>query len=34
LGISPDSVRKTSLRLRKKLHMDLHEELVKFILNL
>lgn len=34
LGISPDSVRKTSLRLRKKLHMDLHEELVKFILSL
>lgn len=34
LGISPDSVRKTSLRLRKKLHMDVHEELVKFILSL
>jgi DNA-binding CsgD family transcriptional regulator len=34
LGISPDSVRKTSLRLRKKLHMELHEELVKFILSL
>jgi DNA-binding CsgD family transcriptional regulator len=34
LGISPDSVRKTSLRLRKKLNMELHEELVKFILSL
>jgi Tfp pilus assembly protein PilF/DNA-binding CsgD family transcriptional regulator len=34
LGISPDSVRKTSLRLRKKLEMDQHEELVKFILTL
>lgn len=34
LGISPDSVRKTSLRLRKKLNMELHEELVKFILTL
>lgn len=34
LGISPDSVRKTSLRLRKKLNIELHEELVKFILTL
>lgn len=34
LGISPDSVRKTSLRLRKKLNIELHEELVKFILSL
>jgi len=34
LGISPDSVRKTSLRLRKKLNMELHEELVKFILSI
>ncbi len=34
LGISPDSVRKTSLRLRKKLNIGSHEELVKFILEL
>ena len=34
LGISPDSVRKTSLRLRKKLEMEHHEDLVKFILTL
>lgn len=34
LGISPDSVRKTSLRLRKKLNIELHEELVRFILSL
>jgi len=34
LGISPDSVRKTSLRLRKKLDMEQHEDLVKFILTL
>lgn len=34
LGISPDSVRKTSLRLRKKWNMDQPEELVKFILSL
>lgn len=34
LGISPDSVRKTGLRLRKKWNMDQPEELVKFILSL
>lgn len=34
LGISPDSVRKTSLRLRKKWGMDHPEDLVKFILSL
>lgn len=34
LGISPESVRKTSLRLRKKMNIDTHEELVKFILEL
>lgn len=34
LGISPDSVRKTSLRLRKKLSIELHEELIRFILSL
>ena len=34
LGISPDSVRKTSLRLRKKLSIELHEELVRFVLSL
>lgn len=31
LGISPDSVRKTSLRLRKKLDIEQHEDLVKFV---
>lgn len=34
LGISPDSVRKTGLRLRKKWNMDQPEDLVKFILSL
>lgn len=34
LGISPDSVRKTSLRLRKKWNIEQQEELVKFVLNL
>jgi len=34
LGISPDSVRKTALRLRKKWNIDQQEELVKFVLNL
>jgi tetratricopeptide (TPR) repeat protein len=34
LGISPDSVRKSGLRLRKKLEMDQHEDLVRFILTL
>lgn len=34
LGISADSVRKTSLRLRKKLSIELHEELVRFALSL
>lgn len=34
LGISPDSVRKTSLRLRKKLNMQDQDELLKFILDL
>lgn len=31
LGISPDSVRKTNLRLRKKLHIDQQDELTRFI---
>lgn len=34
LGISSDSVRKTSLRLRKKLNIELHEELIRFALSL
>lgn len=34
LGISPDSVRKTSLRLRKKWNMEQPEELLKFIMSL
>lgn len=34
LGISPDSVRKSGLRLRKKLDMEQHEDLVRFILAL
>ncbi len=33
LGISPDSVRKTSLRLRKKWNMEQPEELLKFIMS-
>lgn len=34
LGISPDSVRKTALRLRKKWNIDQQEDLVKFVLEL
>jgi len=34
LGISPDSVRKTGLRLRKKWNIEQQEDLVKFVLNL
>lgn len=34
LGISADSVRKTSLRLRKKLHMNAQEDLVRLVLSL
>lgn len=34
LGISPDSVRKTSLRLRKKLNIEQHDDLVLYFKNL
>ncbi|MGJ8661305.1 MAG: helix-turn-helix transcriptional regulator [Bacteroidota bacterium] len=34
LGISPDSVRKTSLRLRKKLDINSNDELISFIFSL
>jgi DNA-binding CsgD family transcriptional regulator len=34
LGISPDSVRKTSLRLRKKLNIEQHDDLVLFFKNI
>lgn len=34
LGISPDSVRKTNLRLRKKLDMETQEELLEYVFSL
>jgi DNA-binding CsgD family transcriptional regulator len=34
LGISPDSVRKTNLRLRKKIGIEMNDDLVKFIMSL